>query len=134
MTRMAASMIGFRTVNIIHVIGVAFLVTLTNTLISIYLAGFNLSGRFPFRFCQIQTLQNLSLVNNTLNGKITSRAFSRCSHLHFLSLVNNYFSGKLPNFSPEFTNLENLDLSDNFFTGKIPVSFGRRFPVLRVYT
>ncbi|KAK9990881.1 hypothetical protein SO802_025866 [Lithocarpus litseifolius] len=58
-------------------------------------------------------------------------SLSRCSHLHFLSPANNYFSGKLPDFSPEFTNLENLDLSDNFFTGKIPASFGRRFPVLR---
>ncbi|XP_065622165.1 LRR receptor-like serine/threonine-protein kinase HSL2 [Quercus suber] len=79
----------------------------------------------------IQTLQNLSLANNTLNGIITSRAFSRCSHLHFLSLANNYFSRKLPDFSLGITNLENLDLSNNFFTGKIPASFGWWFLALR---
>ncbi|XP_065635657.1 LRR receptor-like serine/threonine-protein kinase HSL2 [Quercus suber] len=77
------------------------------------------------------TLQNLSLANNTLNGIITSRAFSRCSHLHFLSLANNYFSRKLPDFSLGITNLENLDLSNNFFTGKILASFGWWFLALR---
>ncbi|KAG6646893.1 hypothetical protein CIPAW_07G040300, partial [Carya illinoinensis] len=93
------------------------------SVISIDLSGLGISGGFPFDFCRIRTLQNLSLSDNNFNGSLLSEHISVCSRLYLLNLCNNYFVGELPELS-SFTVLEVLDLSYNNFTGNIPASFG----------
>ncbi|KAE8010433.1 hypothetical protein FH972_006804 [Carpinus fangiana] len=102
-----------------------------HSIISIDLSGLAIYGGFPYDFCRIRTLQNLSLGNSFFNGTLSSQPLSLCSHLRLLNLTLNYFAGEVPEFSPDFTELEVLDLSANNFTGNIPVSFGR-FQALRV--
>jgi Leucine-rich repeat (LRR) protein len=102
-----------------------------HSIISIDLSGLDIYGGFPYDFCRIRTLQNLSLANSYFNGTISSQPLSLCSHLRLLNLSSNLLVGEMPEFSPEFTKLEVLDLSSNNFTGNIPVSFGR-FRALRV--
>lgn len=101
------------------------------SIISIDLSGLDIYGGFPYDFCRIQSLQNLSLANNYINGTLSSQPLSLCLHLRLLNLSSNLLVGEMPEFSSEFTQLEVLDLSSNNFTGNIPVSFGR-FPALRV--
>lgn len=103
------------------------------SVVSIDLSSLNITGGFPFDFCRIPTLRNLSLGENNLTGIFSSDTLSLCSHLHVLNISWNIFFGELPEFWPEFTKLEILDLTYNNFTGNIPVSFGR-FPVLKVLT
>ncbi|KAF5454302.1 hypothetical protein F2P56_023978 [Juglans regia] len=93
------------------------------SVISIDLSGLGISGGFPFDFCRIRTLQNLSLSDNNFNGSLPSERISVCSRLYLLNLCNNYFVGELPELS-SFTVLEVIDLSYNNFTGNIPMSFG----------
>ncbi|XP_010518789.1 PREDICTED: LRR receptor-like serine/threonine-protein kinase HSL2 [Tarenaya hassleriana] len=95
------------------------------------LSGFGLSGEFPYGFCRIRTLRNLTLTDNYLSGTFVSESLSLCSHLHVLILNANSFSGKLPEFSPNFRRLRVLELESNEFSGEIPESYGR-FPALRV--
>ncbi|PIA46525.1 hypothetical protein AQUCO_01500222v1, partial [Aquilegia coerulea] len=99
-------------------------------IMSINLNSFGISGKFPVNFCKISTLENLSVGDNFLEGTLSSKQLSLCSHLHFLNLSSNLFIENLPEFTPEFGNLIVLDLSANNFTGDIPISFGR-FPKLR---
>ncbi|CBI29425.3 unnamed protein product, partial [Vitis vinifera] len=103
----------------------------THAVVSIDLSGFGVSGGFPSGFCRIQTLQNLSLADNYLNGSLSSELVSPCFHLHSLNLSSNELTGELPEFLPEFGSLLILDLSFNNFSGEIPASFGR-FPALKV--
>ncbi|KAL6339037.1 hypothetical protein AAG906_024188 [Vitis piasezkii] len=103
----------------------------THAVVSIDLSGFGVSGGFPSGFCRIQTLQNLSLADNYLNGSLSSELVSPCFHLHSLNLSSNELTGELPEFVPEFGSLLILDLSFNNFSGEIPASFGH-FPALRV--
>ncbi|KAA8546629.1 hypothetical protein F0562_002632 [Nyssa sinensis] len=104
-----------------------------DAVVSIDLASFGISGRFPAGFCRIPTLQNLILSDNNLDGTLSSESISLCSHLHFLNLSFNYFVGELPEFKSEFVNLTVLDLSANSFFGDIPASFGR-FAALQVFS
>ncbi|KAJ7952688.1 Receptor kinase [Quillaja saponaria] len=101
------------------------------SVVSIDLTSTGISGEFPFHFCGIRTLQNLSLAINFLNGTLSPVTMSLCSKLRLLNLSSNYFVGELPDFSLEFRELRSLDLSFNNFTGDIPPSFGR-LPVLSV--
>ncbi|XP_022741718.1 LRR receptor-like serine/threonine-protein kinase HSL2 [Durio zibethinus] len=97
--------------------------TQNQTVVSIDLSVFGISGGFPFGFCRIWTLRALSLAGNFLNGSVSSQALSSCSHLQEINLSDNLFTGELPNFPSE--NLEVLQLSNNNFTGDIPPSFGQ---------
>ncbi|CAJ1929107.1 unnamed protein product [Sphenostylis stenocarpa] len=101
------------------------------SLVSIDLSEIGIYGEFPFGFCRIQTLQNLSLAFNFLSNSISPSSLLLCSHLRLLNLSDNFFVGKLPEFPPEFSELRVLDLSTNNFTGDIPASFGQ-IPSLRV--
>ncbi|PIN11598.1 Serine/threonine protein kinase [Handroanthus impetiginosus] len=91
--------------------------------VSINLAGFNVSGEFPVDFCRISSLRNLDISFNSVGGRITSNSMSLCSHLVSLNLSNNNFIGGLPEFPVQFLNLTILDLSCNNFSGDIPASF-----------
>lgn len=93
------------------------------TVISIDLSGFDISGGFPFGFCRIRNLRALSLAQNYLNGSLSSQALSPCSRLQGIDLSDNLFTGELPDFS--FENLEVLQLGNNNFSGDFPLSFGR---------
>ncbi|XP_058069579.1 LRR receptor-like serine/threonine-protein kinase HSL2 [Magnolia sinica] len=104
---------------------------LTHAVTSIDLTGFNLSGTFPAGFCQISTLQNLSLAYNYISGTIASQSISSCSHLYSINLSTNMFVGPIPDFVPPFANLRTLDLSVNNFSGDIPPSLGL-FPKLQI--
>ncbi|EOA12844.1 hypothetical protein CARUB_v10025811mg [Capsella rubella] len=97
----------------------------SSSVTAIDLSGFNISGGFPYGFCRIRTLINITLSQNNLNGTIDSAPLSLCSKLQVLILNVNNFSGILPEFSPEFRNLQVLELESNMFTGKIPESYGR---------
>ncbi|XP_022136881.1 LRR receptor-like serine/threonine-protein kinase HSL2 [Momordica charantia] len=103
----------------------------SSSVVSIDLSGFGIAGKFPYDFCRIPTLKNLSLANDYINGTLLSRSLSLCSHLYLLNLTGNLFVGKLPEFSPDFRELQILDLSSNNFTGDIPESIGR-LPALKV--
>ncbi|KFK28428.1 hypothetical protein AALP_AA8G513400 [Arabis alpina] len=92
---------------------------------TIDLSGYDLSGEFPYGFCRIRTLINITLSENYLNGTIDSVSLSLCSRIQVLILTENNFTGKLPEFSPEFRNLHVLELESNFFSGEIPESYGR---------
>ncbi|KAM1588504.1 hypothetical protein FF1_027563 [Malus domestica] len=102
-----------------------------DSVLAVNLSGLNVSGGFPFGFCSIRTLQNLSLSVNSIGGSLQTHTLSLCSHLHVLELDNNLFVGTLPEFQPEFPDLRILNFMDNNFTGDIPASFGR-FPALQV--
>ncbi|KAK3211057.1 hypothetical protein Dsin_015763 [Dipteronia sinensis] len=102
-----------------------------HSVVGVDLSNLGISGGFPYGFCRIRTLRNLTLTNNFFIGPLSSHSqLSPCSHLQVLELVNNQFIGDLPDFSLEFGNLEVLDLSENYFSGDIPASFGR-FPALK---
>ncbi|RDX65750.1 LRR receptor-like serine/threonine-protein kinase HSL2, partial [Mucuna pruriens] len=101
------------------------------SILSIDLSETGIYGEFPFAFCRIRTLQNLSLASNFLGNAISPNSLLLCSHLRLLNLSDNYFVGVLPEFPSEFTELRELDLSKNNFTGDVPASFGE-LPHLRV--
>ncbi|CAF2037476.1 BnaA09g07170D [Brassica napus] len=92
---------------------------------AIDLSDYGISGGFPYGFCRIRTLINITLSKNNLNGTIDSSPLSLCSRIHVLILTENSFSGNLPEFSPEFRNLRVLELESNFFSGEIPESYGK---------
>ncbi|KAL0856574.1 hypothetical protein Bca101_061727 [Brassica carinata] len=92
---------------------------------AIDLSGYGLSGGFPYEFCRVRTLVNITLSENNLNGTIDSAPLSLCSRIHVLILNENGFSGKLPEFSPEFRSLRVIELESNLFTGEIPESYGK---------
>ncbi|XP_062005405.1 LRR receptor-like serine/threonine-protein kinase HSL2 [Rosa rugosa] len=101
------------------------------SIVSIDMSGFGVHGGFPAELCRIRTLQNLTLSFNSINGTLSTKLLSLCSHLQALELEENDIVGELPEFPPEFTGLRVLNLKMNNFTGDIPASFGR-LPQLRV--
>ncbi|KAG6600679.1 LRR receptor-like serine/threonine-protein kinase HSL2 [Cucurbita argyrosperma subsp. argyrosperma] len=101
------------------------------SVLAINLTTSNIAGGFPYDFCRIPTLQNLSITVTNINGTLLSPSFSLCSRLQLLNLSSNLLVGRLPQFSPLFTQLQILDLSSNNFTGDVPLSFGQ-LPALRV--
>ncbi|KZV21326.1 hypothetical protein F511_32143 [Dorcoceras hygrometricum] len=94
-----------------------------DSVVSIGLSDFGVSGDFPADFCRISTLRNMDLSSNNLGGSIDSDSISLCSHLLSLNLSSNYFVGRLPEFPVEFLKLTVLDFSYNNFSGEIPASF-----------
>ncbi|CAJ2645995.1 unnamed protein product [Trifolium pratense] len=101
------------------------------SVISIDLSEIGIYGDFPFNFCRIPTLQNLSLAVNYLGNEISSHSMLPCSHLRVLNISDNLFVGTLPEFNAEIFQLRVLDASTNNFSGDIPASFGW-FPHLKV--
>uniref|UniRef100_A0A1J3IXE7 non-specific serine/threonine protein kinase n=1 Tax=Noccaea caerulescens TaxID=107243 RepID=A0A1J3IXE7_NOCCA len=92
---------------------------------AIDLSGYGISGGFPYGFCRIRTLVNITLSQNNLNGTINPISLSLCSRIQVLILNENNFSGNLPKFSSEFRNLRVLEMESNLFSGEIPQSYGR---------
>ncbi|KAK2372463.1 receptor protein kinase HSL1 [Trifolium repens] len=101
------------------------------SVISIDLSEIGIYGDFPYNFCRIPTLQNLSLAVNYLGNEISSHSMLPCSHLRLLNISENLFVGTLPEFNAEIFQLRVFDASQNNFSGDIPASFGR-LPHLKV--
>lgn len=87
--------------------------------VALRLPGVGLTGPIPSNTLgKLDSLRNLSLRSNLLNGTLPSDITSLPS-LQYLFLQRNNFSGSVPtSFSP-LLNL--LDLSFNFFSGNIPI-------------
>ncbi|KAJ4822430.1 hypothetical protein Tsubulata_034210, partial [Turnera subulata] len=98
--------------------------------ISLDLSGLNLGGQFPFGFCKLTSLRNLSLSLNNFNGSVDGKVLSSsCSHLRVMQLDHNNLEGELPVLWP---GLEVLDLSSNSFSGDVPGTYGQLLS-LRVF-
>jgi Leucine-rich repeat (LRR) protein len=82
-----------------------------------------LEGEFPYRqIAELTNLKVLSIANNRLSGKLNSYGLGEKTKLQKLRLGGNRLDGELPDFST-FPALQQLDLSDNFFEGTIPAVF-----------
>ncbi|XP_058070114.1 probable LRR receptor-like serine/threonine-protein kinase At4g37250 [Magnolia sinica] len=88
---------------------------------SLALPNSKLLGSIPTDFGMIDTLQQLDLSDNFLNGTLPLSLFN-ASQLRILSLANNEISGELPDAVGSLKSLEFLNLSDNALTGRIPDS------------
>ncbi|KAF9622974.1 hypothetical protein IFM89_035689 [Coptis chinensis] len=79
----------------------------------------NLDGNLPFdTICQLQSLEKLSLGNNSLTGIITDD-LKNCTKLQSLDISNNSFEGTVPELS-SLSELNYLRLEGNRFTGQFP--------------
>lgn len=70
----------------------------------------------------LKMLQNLSVANNQLSGKITEEVGLIMS-LEFLDLSENMFSGSIPSKLTGLKNLVSLNLSLNSLDGMVPTGF-----------
>ncbi|KAL3327873.1 hypothetical protein AABB24_035507 [Solanum stoloniferum] len=70
----------------------------------------------------LKMLQNLSVANNQLSGKITEEVGLIMS-LEFLDLSKNMFSGSIPSKLTSLKNLVSLNLSVNSLDGMVPTGF-----------
>ncbi|KAK1436071.1 hypothetical protein QVD17_01846 [Tagetes erecta] len=82
-----------------------------------------LTGVLPPIICDLQNLQNLTLVDNYLTGDFPTLLYN-CSNLIHLDLSQNAFVGKLPDDIDRLSKLEYVDLGANNFTGDIPPAIG----------
>ncbi|XP_025014731.2 receptor-like protein EIX1 [Ricinus communis] len=90
----------------------------------IYLQDNSFSGSIPENIDTLMPrLQKLHLSSNHLNGKIPS-SFCDINSLQVLSLRSNQFSGELPNCWRHSLMFWAIDVSNNSLTGQIPSSFG----------
>ncbi|CAA6657632.1 unnamed protein product [Spirodela intermedia] len=99
--------------------------------VSLDLAGLNLSGVLSPAVGHLRSLVNLSVAANALTGPIPSDL----SHLPFLrhlnlsnnvlDLYNNNLTGELPVEVSAMAQLRHLHLGGNFFSGSIPPEYGR---------
>ncbi|KAI3888430.1 hypothetical protein MKW92_009552 [Papaver armeniacum] len=89
----------------------------------------NLTGFIPSCLSKLQTLSDLDLSGNNLQGTIPHLVFANIANLVSLNLSNNNFDGPLP-LPP--LNLSSIDLSQNKFSGEISTEIGRRLSNARV--
>ncbi|WCJ33271.1 disease resistance family protein / LRR family protein [Euphorbia peplus] len=90
----------------------------------IYLQDNFFSGYIPENISKLMPrLEKLDLSSNNLKGTIPS-LFCDISSLQVVSLRNNHFSGEFPNCWSRSMMLWAIDVSNNSLTGKIPTSFG----------
>ncbi|GAA0166698.1 transmembrane signal receptor [Lithospermum erythrorhizon] len=103
--------------------GVTCSTTYPQTVTSIYLQSFNLSGEISPLICKLSNLAHLDLANNIFNQPIPLH-LSQCASLETLNLSNNLIWGTIPEQISQFSSLKVLDLSRNHIEGKIPESIG----------
>ncbi|XP_047938628.1 receptor-like protein kinase 5 [Salvia hispanica] len=87
------------------------------------LSGASLSGDFPISLCDLPSLSNLSLSNNSINSSLPA-AVSACRNLVSLDLSQNLLVGPIPSSLSDLPFLRYLNLEGNSFSGQIPPSFG----------
>lgn len=85
----------------------------------IELSSRGLAGSIPFdSICQLNSLEKLSLGNNSLNGRVTED-LSNCVRLTYLDLGYNMFSGSFPDISP-INGLMSLYMNNSGLSGTFP--------------
>ncbi|CAA7387743.1 unnamed protein product [Spirodela intermedia] len=94
------------------------------SLLNLSLAANAISGPIPPDLSRIPNLRYLNLSNNIFNGSFPT-ALSRLRNLQVLDLYNNNLTGDLPAELFNTHNLHHLHLGGNYFTGSIPPEYGR---------
>jgi len=89
--------------------------------ISLNLAGNNLSGTLPLELSGLKYLETLNLQSNAIEGDIPAN-LGQLTNLKTIYLQDNKLNGKLPLFSA-IAGLKKLSLARNQFAGTIPTSF-----------
>ncbi|CAN6330888.1 unnamed protein product [Urochloa humidicola] len=89
--------------------------------ISVAVAGKNISGYIPSELGSLLFLRRLNLHGNRLTGGIPA-ALSNASSLHSLYLYGNRLTGRLPVAALcDIPRLQNLDVSGNALSGEVPL-------------
>lgn len=91
--------------------------------VSLILAGNNLSGEVPDEICRMDEIRILNLSNNRLYGNLQD-SIGQLSNLENLDLSANDFEGEIPESYTLLTQLEYLSLADNNLTGRLPDEIG----------
>lgn len=79
----------------------------------------NLTGPLPINsFCELKSLEKLSLGFNALFGRVTED-LNQCSSLKYLDLGNNFFSGSFPDISG-LSGLVSIYANSSGFSGTFP--------------
>ncbi|PIN02050.1 Serine/threonine protein kinase [Handroanthus impetiginosus] len=91
----------------------------------------NLTGLLPLSsFCQLKSLEKLSLGFNYLHGLVTED-LNKCFSLKYLDLGNNFFSGSFPDIS-SINGLVSLYANCSGFSGTFPWNSLRNMTYLQV--
>lgn len=86
--------------------------------VSLSLAGNNLSGTLPAELSDLVYLETLNLQTNSIGGSIPAN-LGNLLNLKTVNLQSNKFEGTLPNLSA-VSGLKKLSVSGNLFKGTIP--------------
>ncbi|WP_278010779.1 leucine-rich repeat domain-containing protein [Flavobacterium gyeonganense] len=86
--------------------------------VSLSLAGNNLSGTLPAELSDLAYLETLNLQTNAITGSIPAN-IGNLQNLKTVNLQSNKFEGTLPNLSG-ISGLKKLSVSGNLFKGTIP--------------
>lgn len=95
-----------------------------NNLQSLVLVENSLSGQLPEELADLSRLKRLSLEGNEFSGHIPQSLGCNMSHLLILDLSRNNLSGSIPSSIGNLPSLLKLDLSNNNFYGVIPKELG----------
>ncbi len=94
-----------------------------NSLVNLDLSFNLINGTFPYdEISTLVNLKTLSLADNKLTGELISYGFDQLVDLEKIRLDNNLLTGALPDFA-DFRKLLSLDLSNNDFDSTIPGKF-----------
>ncbi|CAA7393719.1 unnamed protein product [Spirodela intermedia] len=94
------------------------------SLVNLSVAANALTGPIPSDLSHLPFLRHLNLSNNVFNGTFPA-ALSRLQNLQVLDLYNNNLTGELPVEVSAMAQLRHLHLGGNFFFGSIPPEYGR---------
>ena len=86
--------------------------------VSLSLAGNNLSGTLPAELSDLAYLETLNLQTNAITGSLPANV-GNLQNLKTVNLQSNKFEGNLPNLSG-ISGLKKLSISGNLFKGTIP--------------
>lgn len=89
----------------------------------LFLAGRNLTGRLPAELGSLSNLERLDFNGNSLTGDIPPE-LGNLSNLEDLSIRHTRLTGDIPAELGNLSNLQWLHLNDNQLTGEIPSELG----------
>lgn len=97
----------------------------------LFLAGRNLTGRLPAELGNLSRLERLDFNANSLTGDIPPE-LGNLSNLTDLSIRYNRLTGDIPAELDNLSNLQWLHLNDNQLTGDIPSKLGNLSNLIRL--